>query len=176
MLGISRRGSVIAAALAGLAMFATAANADIVYNTLDNTIDSELEAMNLVAGGPAGTATLRIQVQGHEANDHAGCNIQGGAHYIALAAASDSSTVTVAFRNEDARFDKCSDTVLVDVTPLTAGSANITFSIDKDKTSNDPALTFDLAQAAFHVNIAPADPVIVPVETGCDVDPAAPAW
>src|SRR4051794_39857149 len=133
MLGISRRGSVVAAALAGLAMFATAANADIVYNTLDNTIDSELEAMNLVAGGAAGTATLRIQVQGHEADDHTGCNIQGGAQYIALAAASDSLTVTIKFRDDDNRFDKCGDTVLVDVTPVTAGSANISFSIVESK-------------------------------------------
>lgn len=171
---LAGRAAVVSVGSVGALAFAlTAANADIVYNSLDVTVDSTHEVMNLALGGAAGTTTLQIQIENHP--DHAGCNIQGAPNYVALDAdSSQTSVATVAFLNGDDTFDTCEDVLTVVVTPLASGDSTITFSIDSDRTSNDPALTFGLDQAAFDVHVA--DGTITPVETACDADPAAPAW
>lgn len=157
-----------------------AANADVVYNNLDNTIDATAEVMNLTALGLHGSTTLEIQVLGHP-GDHSGCNIQGGPHFIGLTIANDNTVATdVTFVSgtgtEGAidRFDSCTDKLYVDVNPLAAGTSNVSFSIDSSKTNNDPALTFSLTQASFQVVVA--DGTTPPPPAVCDADPAAPAW
>lgn len=166
--------SVVAGA--ALALVGPAAFADTVYNDLDNTIDSNLETLNLTYDsvaqtGTSGTTTLAIQVDGKP--DHPGCNIQGGAHYIALnAVVADPAVASVTLGNAGV-FNACSDKVVATVQALALGSTTVTFVIDESRTSNDPHLTFSLDQAAFQVNVTQGT-VRPPV--GCDADPAAPAW
>lgn len=165
------------AATAALALIGPAAFADTVYNDLDNSIDSNLETLNLtyntVAGtGTSGTTTLAIQVNGQP--DHPGCNIQGGPHYIALNAIVANPAVASVNLAGNGVFDACNDTVVATVQALGLGSTNVTFAIDSSRTSNDPKLTFRLDEAAFTVNVT--EGVVNPPATGCDADPAAPAW
>jgi len=172
-----RRILAVCAAAAITVLSATSARADTVHNDLDGTIDSALEVMNLTynAGtntGSSGTTRLRIQIDGHPAGDHPGCNIQGGPHYVALLAQSGNTAVATVSLPADRRFDSCTDSIVATVTAKGIGSTNITFSIDQQNTSNDPNLTFSLAEAAFMVNVTAGT-------TGgstCDADPAAPAW
>jgi hypothetical protein len=146
--------------------------ADTIYDTIDNTIDATHEQMNLTFPGSPGSTTLKIQVNGHP--DHPGCNIQGGSHYVGLVAStSPAGVVDIAWGGGDAIFNACTDTLTVIVTPLAVGTTTVSFAIDEANTSNDPHLTFSLAQATFDVTVTEG--------TGgggnvCDADPAAPAW
>jgi len=159
------------AALAVVCM-AAAALADTVYNTLDNTIDATHEQMNLVVPGPAGSTTLKIEVQGHP--DHPGCNIQGGSQYIGLAASTSTpGIVDVTWANDDSVFNDCTETLTVIVTPLAVGTTTVSFAEDASKTSRDPHLTFSLGESTFDVNVTAGSGG---GGTICDADPAAPAW
>lgn len=162
-----------------MALAAPAAYADVVYNDLDNTIDATHELMTVPVGSD-GSTTLAIQIQGHPAGDHPGCNIQGDGHWIVIDGASDDTGVaTVSLTNtgpdnlasDPGTFNTCDDTVLATVHGVAEGSATISFAIDTEKTANDPSLTFDLSQATFDVNVTAGG-----TPTVCDVDPAAPAW
>jgi hypothetical protein len=166
----------IAAAAAGLLAFGTAtASADTVYNTLDGTIDATAEAMNLSVGGAAGSTTLQLQINGHSAGDHPGCNLNGAPHFIQLAVTSSAPAfATAAFGVGGSTFNTCSDVVSVVVTPVAVGVTTISFSIAASNLSNDPHLNFSLDQATFVVNVS--DGIIIPIETTCDANPAAPAW
>lgn len=160
---------VVIAALAFTSVMGSAL-ADTVYNTLDNTVDATHELMNLTFPGSAGSTTLKIQVDGRP--DHPGCNIQGGAHYIGLAASTSTpGIVDVSWLNGDAIFNDCLETLTVVVTPLAVGSTTVSFAIDEANTSNDPHMTFSLAEATFDVNVTAGSQGSV-----CDADPAAPAW
>jgi hypothetical protein len=162
---------------AALVLLGPAAMADTVYNDLDNTIDSPLETLALnydsvAMAGTSGTTTLAIQVDGHP-GDHPGCNIQGGAEFITLAAATSTPGVATVDLSNGGTFDACTDTVTATVQAIGLGSTDVTFSIVESKLSNDPHLMFSLDQAAFTVNVTEG-PVTNPM--GCDADPAAPAW
>jgi hypothetical protein len=157
-----------------VALATLSAQADTIYNTLDTTVDSQLEVMNLAFPGANGTTNLQLQIDGHKAGDHPGCNLNGSPHFVQLAPASSNSAVaTAAFTGSD-RFTSCSDVLPVSVTPLLVGTTTISFTIVDSNLSNDPHLNFNLSQASFTVNVS--DGTITPVETGCDADPAAPAW
>lgn len=167
----------VGAAAAITVLSATSARADTVYNDLDASVDSALEIMNLTydtgtSTGSSSTTRLRIQIDGHLAGDHPGCNIQGGPHYVALLAHSGNTSVATVSLPADRQFDGCADSIVATVTARGIGSTNITFSIDQQNTSNDPNLTFSLVEASFTVNVTAGT-------TGgsrCDADPAAPAW
>jgi len=158
-----------------LAVFvmASAAMADTVYNTLDNTIDATHESMNLTFPGSNGSTTLKIQVDGHP--DHPGCNIQGGSQYLGIAALNSNAAVaSVSWLNDDSTFNGCAETLTVIVTPLAVGSTTISFEEDALRSSHDPHMTFSFGEATFDVNVTDGS-------TGgggnvCDADPAAPAW
>jgi hypothetical protein len=142
---------------------------------LDGTIDSTAEVMNLTAGGAPGTTTLQLQINGHAAGDHPGCNLNGAPHFIQLALANSSPGVaTAAFGVGGSVFNTCSDVLSVSVTPLVVGNTTISFTIAASNLSNDPHLDFSLDQATF--NVAVTDGVIIPGGTTCDANPAAPAW
>lgn len=173
-MALLRRLTLLAPAAALL--LAAPALADTVYNGLDNTIDSDLESLALtydtVNGvGSTGSTTLSIQVDGKP--DHPGCNIQGGALYITLAPVVADPTVADVSLSGGGTFDACTDKVTATVAAKRIGSTKVSFEIVDSKTSNDPNLTFSLAEASFTVNVTEA-PVQPPV--GCDADPAAPAW
>jgi hypothetical protein len=170
------RGVAVLVATAALALAGPAALADTVYNDLDNSIDSNLETLNLTydAGtstGSTGYTTLAIQVDGKP--DHPGCNIQG-AHWVTLDAVVADPTIASVVLSNGGRFDACGDTVTATVQALAVGSTDVTFVIDSARTNNDPKLTFRLDEAAFHVVVAAG--LTTPPSVGCDADPAAPAW
>lgn len=172
---ISHKLAAVTAA-AALALIGPAAFADTVYNDLDNSIDSNLETLNLTYDavtmtGTTGTTTLAIQVDGKP--DHPGCNIQG-AHWVALNAVVSDPTVASVSLSNNGRFDACSDKVVATVQALGTGSTDVTFVVDAARTNNDPKLTFRLDEAAFRVVVTAGSTPPPPV--GCDVDPAAPAW
>ncbi|MET3961832.1 hypothetical protein ABIE44_001766 [Marmoricola sp. OAE513] len=164
-------------ACAAVALVGPAAFADTVYNDLDNSIDTGLESLALTydtvaATGTSGTATLAIQVNGKP--DHPGCNIQGGAHYIALNPVVANPAVASVILSNDGVLDACTDTLTATVQALGLGSTNVSFVIDDARTNNDPKLTFRLDESAFTVNVTAGSTPPPPV--GCDADPAAPAW
>lgn len=161
-----------------LALAGTAAVADTFYNDLENpiSVDALYETMNLTydtpnSTGTSGSTIIALQVDNHP--DHQGCNIQGGPHYVALnASSSDESVATVSLAN-DGVFNDCDSTILATVTSHSVGTADITFAVDSARTNNDPALTFSVVEAAFQVNVTEGT---TQPPTGCDADPAAPAW
>ncbi|MGA8987674.1 hypothetical protein [Aeromicrobium sp.] len=171
--------SLAAAALAAVVSLAgTAAVADTFYNDLDVTVDSVYETMNLTydtanSAGTTGSTVIALQIDGKNAGDHPGCNIQGGPHYVALNATSSNTAVATVALSNDGVFDVCSDTVLATVTSQGVGGADVTFAVDSARTNNDPHLTFSVVEARFRVNVSEGSGNVV---TGCDADPAAPAW
>lgn len=176
----SRLGAACAAI--GLVLLSTtAAQADIVYDDLDATVDATHEAMSLQydtadgIAGAAGATTLRIQIEGRP-DDHPNCNLSGGDHFIQVAPAVDTTVASVAL-SDDGRFDSCDDTVTATVTPTGVGSTSVTFS-EVDGLYNQGAQTrFLFEQAAFDVTVVEADLGSTGGgSTVCDEDPAAPAW
>lgn len=172
----ARRATLLAVAAGTVALATFSAQADTFYNTLDTTVDSNLEVLNLATGGSDGTVTIALQIDGHPASDHPGCNLNGNPHFVEIGVnVADTNIATASFGGDPtAVFDSCSDTATVTVHPVAVGSTNVTFTqVDQDLAA-DPHMNFSYAQAAFTVNVS--DGSITPVETGCDADPAAPAW
>jgi hypothetical protein len=150
--------------------------ADTVYDSLDNTVDATHEQMNLTFPGSPGSTTLKIQVDGQP--DHPGCNIQGASHYLGLeSSTSPTGIVDISWGNNDAIFNACTDTLTVIVTPLAVGATTVSFQEDAANSNyaSDPNLTFSFAEATFDVTVT-ANGGSGPPPTGCDADPAAPAW
>jgi len=169
---------MVATTMAAILLTATAANADTLYNTLDGTVDATHEQMQLTVPGAPGTTTLQLQINGHEAGDHPGCNIPGSAsnpHQLQVVASSSVPAVaSVAFANDDDTFNTCSDVLTVSVTPLTAGTTTVSFIAGPNtSTPGDWHVAWSFAEATFDVVVTATS---TPGGTACDVDPAAPAW
>jgi len=170
-----------------LSLTATAAMADVVYNDLDDSVDTTAETMTLQydatppgTAGPSMTTKLAIDVDGKfvgNTPDHNNCNLQGGAQYIVLKAVTTPSSVVHLSFPDGLRFDTCQDTRRVVVSPTAVGHTTVSFVIDTSKTPRDPRAHFDLETAAFVVDVEEAD-LSSDGGTGtkCDKNPAAPAW
>jgi hypothetical protein len=175
--GRRARGAAVIAATAALVMVAaSSAQSDDFTNDLDASIDPTLETINLTwdpvnSVGTSGSTTISIFIQGHP-DDHPGCNIQGGAHYVTVEATSSNELAAVLTNGPTYTFDLCSDTNLVTVSATGVGTSVISFAIDAANTNNNPSLTFTTAGADFQVNVTEGSSPPV----GCDADPAAPAW
>jgi hypothetical protein len=154
-------GGTVAAATFTLA--SGVAYADNIYNTLDTTIDTAAEAMALTVGGADGTTTLKVDPQGGDGKG--GCNLTGATTLVVALASSNAAVATVS--PSSVTFTSCGDVKNVTVTPVAAGTANITAS----QTSNNTGGTFDFAPARFTVNVGPALPPPPPVDT---TPPSAP--
>lgn len=175
---------VAAVAAAALTVItATSAVADIVTNDLDSSVDSEMELVTLQyddsgspgIAGPSKSTMLSIVIEGKDAGDHPGCNIQGGSHYLVLEPAYDTSVVDVALSNSG-RFSSCDDTVVATVTPKKVGDTDVTFT-GMSRENGDPRSDFRYEPAAFKVVVERASLTDDPgAGTVCDADPAAPAW
>ena len=138
---------VLAALLAGSA---GAAQADIVSNDLDITIDAVAEVMALNEGGSTGSTTLVVTTAPGDGKP--GCNLTGRTTLTLSLTSSDTAIVTVS--PSSVTFTSCGDTKVVTVTPVATGTA----SVSATQTSNDTGGTFDLAPTAFTVNVAAAAP------------------
>lgn len=93
--------------------------------------------------GPKMQTILKIDVDGVLATDdsgadHPNCNIQGGAHYLAIAADQTNKSVAGLGFPDGLRFDTCSDTLRVVVTPSAVGETTVSFKTAAAVTSGTP--------------------------------------
>lgn len=148
--------------LAGAGM----AQADIIHNNLDVTVDAVAETMPLNAGGAAGTTTLALQTTGGDSKP--GCNLTGSTELTLSLVSSNTAAATVS--PSSVTFTSCGSTKLVTVTPVAAGTATVSAT----QTFNDTGGTFDLAPATFTVNVvAPAPANTAPTLTVAGVSTGA---
>jgi hypothetical protein len=175
------RNVTVAAAVGALLFAGTGVgHADTFYNDLDLTIDAELEVMNLsydtaTAVGQTGSTVVSMRADGHPLNDiadHPGCNVQGDPQFVTIEATSSDPAVAILDNGPTYTFDQCTDTFSVRVLSTGLGTAVISFEVVGSRTPSDPAITFDTAPADFRVNVTEG----TTPPTGCDADPAAPAW
>jgi hypothetical protein len=175
---IQRRGRwslVLGTVVAALVLVALA-HGDNVVNTLDTTVDATKETMSLTVG--AGNGSTRVWVQnvnvgGGDTNN--ACNLAGAASLIVNVQSTNTSVATVSPSTvtiDDCSMGNTADPAevakmrLITVSPVSAGSADITFS----QSSFNGSGTFNYSTASFTVNVAPpADstaPVITPTVSG----------
>ena len=144
-----RRGrwSLIAGTMIAAALMATAASADDISNNLDASVDAVAEVMPLNVGGANGTTQLYVTPRNGDGKN--GCNLTGSTTLGLSLASSDPSVATVS--PSSVTFTSCGDTKTLTVTPVGPGSATISAT----QVSNTTDGTFNLAPAAFTVNVAP---------------------
>lgn len=182
----TKRSAIGATMALVLALWASAAFADAIYNDLDLTIDATLEEarFDIDAPTPPKTVTLAIQVLTSPPSDHPNCDLTN-TKYIQLAINNSSPSVASAAwaSGSDGKFeDNCTGTESVVVTPLAVGTTDITFSVSSStalgSVTNTAPASFkavvidcsDTANAGDPLCPEP-DPVITYVCNG----PAAPA-
>ena len=131
---------------------ASIAFADDVSNNLDASVDATLEVMNLVVGSD-GPVTYKLHPKNGDGDS--GCNLDSSSESVTFnVVTGNASVVTVAPTSVTFTGPGCGDQNLITVTAVGAGSTNITLSV----ASNNSGGTFNVATAAFTVNVAaPAD-------------------
>lgn len=151
----------VAALATGTLLLASAgvANADIIYNTLDTSIDSTAEVMPLNVG-VAGTTTLQAKPEQDDGTN--GCNLKNTNSVTLNLVSSDPSVATVSPASVTMTDCGPGGAATLTVEPLKAGSATVTASIG----TNNSGGTFNLVPATFQVNVsAPAPSNTAPVLT-----------
>lgn len=128
-------------------MFAALAYADDIANTLDASVDANFEAMALNVGGGTGSTTLVVVTRNDDGKS--GCNLTGSKTLGVSVSSSNTGVATVS--PASLTFGSCGDVKTITVTPVAAGTANVTLS----QTSNTTDGTFNLAPASFTVTVAP---------------------
>lgn len=144
---IRRRGRwslVLGTAFAAL-MIAAVAYADDIENDLPGTA----KVMALNENGATGSTVLFVDEQNGDGKN--GCNLSGPGHPTLVVSVISSDTSVATVSPTSLTFASCGDTRTVTVTPHAVGSANITLS----QTSNTSQGSFNLAPAAFRVDVAP---------------------
>lgn len=170
------RSAAIAVTTIATIGLAGAVHADTVYNDLDGTIDPVLETMNLGWDsvnlvGTTGSTMLQMRVDGPAEGDRGGCNVQGAPQWVDVTASSTDTSVVVLTNGPTYRFDLCTDTPTVAVQATGLGGADILFEVTDFASSPGATVVFPTEAADFHVNVTENGS-----STGCDADPAAPAW
>jgi hypothetical protein len=134
--------------------------ADNVVNKLDTSIDPAFETMTLTAGGATGSTGIYIQPTQDTGETAAQCNVGGSNPDLKVAVAS--SNTSVATVTSSVTFSNCGDTNTarrtITVTPVSAGTANITFAKASENT-NTKTFDFTTAQFTVQVNAAPVTAV-----------------
>ncbi|MDP5226278.1 MULTISPECIES: PxKF domain-containing protein [Arthrobacter] len=145
-------GRHLSAALAAGALLITTAGiaqADDIYNNLDNTIDSVAEVMPLNAGGATGSTVLNVNPSNGDGKN--GCNLTGQTT-LKLDIKS-SSPAIASVSPSSVTFTSCDDPKTITVTPLTVGSTTVSATL----VSSTAQGSFNLDPATFVVNVtAPA--------------------
>jgi hypothetical protein len=128
-------------------MFAALAYGDDIANTLDASVDANFEAMALNVGGGTDSTTLVVVTRNDDGKN--GCNLTGAKTLSVSVASSNFGVATVS--PASLTFGSCGDVKTITVTPVAAGTANVTLT----QTSNTTDGTFNLAPASFTVTVAP---------------------
>ena len=178
--GLRRRGRVsfILGIVIAAGLIATFARADVVTNTLDNTIDAAPEVMNLTAGGANGSTQLYVQNTNQNSESfpdtNNGCNLAGNNTDLTVdLVSSDPTKATVS--PSQLTFAACGDpnnaadpnVKTITVTPLAAGSTTISAT----QAAYTGTGVMNLSPATFTVNVAPP-PDNSPPNIQANVSPA----
>lgn len=183
---------------AALAMLGSgAATADTVYNTLDNGVDASVEVTSVAKDGST-SINLRLTEENPTAesdgdkgacavNSNSGWTYVGGASTPQLKLTAHSSDTSVLEVTNPDAFTACSNIGSaavagsqrsVTVTGKSAGTAEITFTVDSTNSKYRTESVFALATAKFQVTVtAPTDPcagVVAPAAPVVTFDPAQP--
>jgi hypothetical protein len=124
--------------------------ADDISNTLDVTVDSTAKIMPLNVGGADGSTALTVTPTNGDGKN--GCNLTGSTTLTLQLTSSNPLIATVS--PSTVTFGACSDTKQLIISAVGAGSATISAT----QTSNTTAGTFNLAPAAFRVDVAAPAP------------------
>src|SRR4051794_18568626 len=136
---------ILTALTAGLVLLgAGTAYADDVSNTIDSSVDSTVETLNLVLG-PNGGTTIKIVATNSDGKN--GCNLTGSTTLTIALSSSNPGVATVS--PAQITFTSCGDTPAVTVSPVAVGSATVSAALVSNTTSG----TFDLAPVTFAVNV-----------------------
>ncbi|WP_448625210.1 PxKF domain-containing protein [Geodermatophilus sp. URMC 64] len=142
------RSQVLTALVTGLLITGGGlAAADDISNTIDATVDTVAEVMPLNVGGANGTTQLTVTPRNGDGKS--GCNLTAASKLSLSVTSSNPAVATVS--PSSVTFESCGDTKTVTVTPVALGSATVSVS----QTSNNTGGTFNLAPAAFTVNVVP---------------------
>lgn len=132
------------------------AGADDIVNSL--VADAGVDSMAFTLGDGPRTTTLSVNPTNGDSKN--GCNLTGSTTMTATVASSDTTVATVS--PSTVTFDSCGTTEQLTVTALKQGSATVSLT----QMSNNTGGTFNLAPAAFTVDVRPAPVVIQPDTTG----------
>ena len=131
--------------------------ADDVTNTLDQRPGSQLETMNLEAGGAAGTTEVTVVARNGDSFN--GCNIPSGGSLTVNLNSSDTTKATVS----PARitFTGCGAPETVTVTPVAHGSSTISLTFHASQGTSG---SFNYQPASFTASVAAA---AAPAQPAC---------
>jgi hypothetical protein len=150
-----RAAGLLMAGAFALLLGPTAALADTIHNTLDSSIDTERELLELTTVD--GATSLKVDPTNGDGKQ--GCNLTAELRLVVSVISSDTSVATVrtgdVTNDQQLTFTNCG-TQEVTIKPRSEGTANITFS----EVFNNTEATFDLTPANFRVKVsaAPAAP------------------
>jgi hypothetical protein len=140
--------AILAVAVLGVFALPATAWGDEIVNNLDGSRDAAREPLNLTVPTTGSTTIVVHPVTG---DGDPGCNFQPGGGTVTFGVAS-SNTLVATVSPTSFTFDACADSQAVTVTPLSAGSADITFTVTNDATAG----TWSALPANFTVNVSGA--------------------
>ena len=141
------RAAAVVAAGSLLLASAGVVYADTIYNNLDGTIDSTAEVMALNVGGADGITKLAVRTANGDGKQ--GCNLTGQTTLTLSLVSSNDAVATVS--PATMTFSSCESIQDLTITPVGSGFANVSAT----QISNTSGGSFDLAPAAFRVDVAP---------------------
>jgi hypothetical protein len=144
---VRRRRTVVASTAIAAVMVTAVASADIIRNTVDDSVDAVAEEMPLTLGGANGTTKLLVVPAGGDGKP--GCNLTGSTTLVVSVTSSNPAVATVT--PSSVTFGSCGEEKTLTVTPVATGTATISVS----QTSNNTGGTFNFAPATFTVKVAP---------------------
>ena len=134
---------LILGTLAATGLLAVGASADDITNDLSGTTG----ILTLTSGGDVGSTALTVVPRNGDGKN--GCNLTGSSTLVVSVHSSDPSVASAS--PASLTFGSCGDVKTVTVTSGAAGSASLTLT----QVSNTTGASFDLAPAAFTVNVVP---------------------
>ena len=134
---------LILGTVAATGLLAVGASADDITNDLNGTAG----ILTLTSGGDAGSTALTVVPRNGDGKN--GCNLTGSSALVVSVHSSDPSVASAS--PASLTFGSCGDVKTVTVTSGAAGSASLTLT----QVSNTTGASFNLAPAAFTVNVVP---------------------
>src|SRR5690242_9933181 len=98
--------------------------ADQITNSLDNTVDASLEALNTTVGAAQSSVNYTVVAQNSDGKQ--GCNFQQSSTLVVNVVDSNPAAATVDLSS--ITFGSCGDVKTIHITPVGIGSTNITLS------------------------------------------------